>query len=335
MTLFIKIIFILSCEVFIFNLPESHGIQNPGYHVSTLSEELTPSERFIYIFFRTLPNRIYYSYEKHCYIVRGQTVHYQNDLRRKSDGKRYKVMPRWQYYLSKLSPMNLIQSGLEYVSIAKSILGGGGLGDYADADLDGFADGDGDDGIDVGADDPDDSKKEPGLLSKGVDMGKDMMSPPLNLFGGSNDANNNNEKKDGDNGKNDEKKNEEPGFLSKGMGMGKDLMSPVFNFFGGSNDANNNNNNEKKNDPKDDKEGDKPAESESYMDMAKNALDSPAVEVAKEVLESDAAKDAVKTGISLFVPGGPAIVAAMDGMQKYNEAHATVDKVEDKIPKLK
>jgi len=56
--------------------------------------------------------------------------------------------------------------------------------------------------------------------------------------------------------------------------------------------------------------------------------------MAKDVLQSDTAKGALKTGISMFVPGGPAIVAAMEAAEKYQKADAAVDKMEDKIPKF-
>lgn len=269
-----------------------------------MSNVLTPSERFMYTFFGTLPSRIYYSYEKRCYVVRGQPGYYKNDLRRKK-GKRYKVVPRWQYYLSKLSPISLVKSGFEFLSIGKALLLGGGFGDGdeeedpesggADPDEDGDADGDADDG--------NDNDKEPGLLSKGMNMGKDMFSPLLNFFGGSKDTNNdnNNENKDDSNDKKDEnndKKNEKK-------------------------DDNSDKNDEKKDDKKDDKEGDKPEESTDYTGMV------------KDVLTSDTTKDAVKTGVSLFVPGGPAIVKAFETAEKLQSAGDKIDNVEDKIPKLK
>jgi len=227
-------------------------------------------------------------------VVRGQPGYYKNDLRRKK-GKRYKVVPRWQYYLSKLSPMSLIKSGFEFLSIGKSLIFGGGFGD-GDEEEEDLESGDADPDADGGADDGNNNDKEPGLLSKGMNMGKSMLSPLLNLFGGSKDTNsdNNNENKDDNNDKKDEKK-----------------------------DDNNDKNDEKKDDKKDDKEGDKPEESTDYTGMV------------KDVLTSDSTKDVIKTGISLFVPGGPAIVKAIDTAEKYQSAGDKIDKVEDKIPKFK
>ncbi|XP_016658101.1 probable ATP-dependent helicase PF08_0048 isoform X2 [Acyrthosiphon pisum] len=298
-------------------IPKSALLKNflrmfQGYHLSTISQVLTPSERITYILFGTLPSRIYYSYKKRCYVVRGQAGYYKNDLRRKK-GKKYKVVPRWQYYLSKLSPMSLIKSGFECLSIGKALLFGGGFSDGdeeedlesggADPDAGGGADGDADGGADDGADgdadDANDNDKEPGLLSKGMNMGKSMLSPLLNLFGGSKNTNNdnNNENKDDSNDKKDENKDD-------------------------SNDKKDDNN-DNKDENKDDKEGDKPADSTNYMG------------IAKDILTSDTTKDALKTGISLLVPGGPAIVKAIDTAEKYQSADEKIDKVQDKIPKLK
>ncbi|XP_060857223.1 putative surface protein SACOL0050 [Metopolophium dirhodum] len=308
MTSFISIIFILSSYVLIFNIPTSHEYNNQGYHLSTISQVLTPSERFTYVLFGTLPSRIYYSYEKRCYVVRGQAGYYKNDLRRKK-GKRYKVVPRWQYYMSKLSPMSLIKSGFEFLSVGKALLFGGGFSDGdeeedpekgdADPDADGGADGGADDDADGGADDGKNNDKEPGLLSKGMDMGKSMLSPLLNLFGGSKDTNN--EKKDDSNDKKDDNNDKKDDNNEK-------------------KDDNNDKKDEKEDNNKDDKEGDKPTD---YTGMV------------TDVLTSDSTKDAIKTGISLFVPGGPAIVTAIDAAEKYKSAGDKIDKVEDKIPKLK
>lgn len=242
-----------------------------------------------------MPSRIYYSYEKRCYVVRGQPGYYKNDLRRKK-GKRYKAIPRWQYYLSKLSPVGLIKSGFDFLSIGKSLLFGGGFGG-GDEDYDQEGD-DADGDAAGGADDGNDNGKEPGLLSNGTNIGTGMFSPLLNLFGGSkdNNNNNNNENKKDNNDNNNENKND--------------------------NNDNNDKKDENQDDNKDNKEGEKPEESSDYMGMAKDAL------------TSDIAKDAVKTGISLFVPGGSAIVAAMDAASKYNSVDEKLNKVEDKIPKI-
>ncbi|KAL4136119.1 hypothetical protein QTP88_007685 [Uroleucon formosanum] len=302
MTLFISIVFILSSYLSIFNVPESHGYSNQGYHLSTLSQVLTPSERFLYTFLGILPSRIYYSYKKRCYVVRGKPGYYKNDLRKKK-GKRYKTVPRYQYYLNKLSPMGLIQSGLDCFSMGKTLLYGGGLNDAdeeelseisgADANADGVADANADGGADNNAD---------GGADADADGGADA-----DANGGANDGNNH---------------DKEPGFFSKGINMGKGMVSPWLNVFGGSKDTNNDNNNKKTDDNEDNKEDGKAEDSIDYK------------EIAKDVLESDTTKNIIKAGL-LFVPGGAAISTAIDAYSKYRSAEEKLDKVEDAIPILK
>ncbi|XP_026819338.1 uncharacterized protein LOC113558004 [Rhopalosiphum maidis] len=272
MTLFLSFFFLLSFNVIIFNLPSSQG-NSSGYYQSTLSQVLTPSERLTYIIFGTLPNRIYYSYSKGSYVVRGQPGGYKNDLRRQrgKDREGYKVMPRWKYYLSKLSPVSLIKSGMQYASMAKALLGfGRGFKDFDDS-MGNMGD----------LENPDDDPNN--------DEDSDLEDDAID------DANN-----DENGGNNNEKGSS--GMVSSLPTLPTDLLSPLY-------DVSNDN---KKEDDKDD-------DSVGYSKMAKNAL------------QSDTAKNLVKTGISLLVPGGPAIVAAMDASSKLGGATDAIGKV----PKLK
>lgn len=286
MSLCLSFFFILSFNVIIFNLPSSRGY-NTGYHVSTISQVLTLGERLTYILFGTLPSRIYYSYSKRCYVVRGQAGLYKNDLKRKKrkNGKGYKAIPRWKYYLSKLSPVGIFKTLKDMSSLSKALLGFGGK-DYGD--LDSFD-------SDVDLENPDyDSESD-----------KD---------GGPKDG----DPKDG--GPKDGKKNEE------GSGMfPTDFISTLSNYLmGGSNDENKDNKNDDNSDKKDDKKDD---DSTGLTQMAKDVLGS---DIAKDV-----AKDVVKTGIECFVPGGPAIVSAINKYEDSQKKAEAVEDVIDKVPKIK
>lgn len=89
----------------------------------------------------SLPNRFKYSHSKGCYVISGQAGLYKNDLKRKN-GKGYKAIPRWKYYLSKLSP---VQTAKDILSLSKALTGFGGknYGDFGSSD-------------DVNLDNPDD-----------------------------------------------------------------------------------------------------------------------------------------------------------------------------------
>ncbi|CAH1732669.1 unnamed protein product [Aphis gossypii] len=140
MSLYLSFFFILSFNVIIFNLPSSHG-NDTGYHVSTISQELTLGEYLTYLLTGSLPNRFKYSHSKGCYVISGQAGLYKNDLKRKN-GKGYKAIPRWKYYLSKLSP---VQTAKDILSLSKALTGFGGknYGDFGSSD-------------DVNLDNPDD-----------------------------------------------------------------------------------------------------------------------------------------------------------------------------------
>ncbi|KAE9533457.1 hypothetical protein AGLY_009095 [Aphis glycines] len=207
-----------------------------GYHVSTISQELTPGERLIYLSSGSLPNRFYYSHSKGCYMVKGQAGLYKNDLKR-NNGKGYKAIPRWKYYLNKLSPVQIAE---DILSLSKVLPGFGGknYGDFDD---------------DVNLDNPDD------------DSDNDTDGGPKN-------------------------------------------------------DNKNDNNSDKKDDKKDD-------DSTGITQMAKDVLES---DTAKEV-----AMDVVKTGIQFLVPGGPAIVGAMNKYEESQKKAEAVKNVVDKVPKFK
>lgn len=245
--------------------------------MSTISQVLTLSERLTYILFGTLPSRIYYSYSKRCYVVRGQPGLYKNDLRRKrrKNGKGYKAIPRWKYYLSKLSPVGIFKTAKDMLFLSKALLGFGGK-DYSD--FDNFDN-------DVDLDNPD------------YDSESDTDGDP----------------KDG-------KNNEEgSGMLPTG------IFSTLSNYLtGGSNDEKKDNKNDDNSDKKDDKKDDG---STGLTQMAKDVLES---DVTKDV-----AKDVIKTGIEFLVPGGPAIVGAIN---KYEDSQKKAEAVEDvieKVPKIK
>ncbi|XP_060847906.1 uncharacterized protein LOC132927403 [Rhopalosiphum padi] len=322
MTLFLSFFFILSSNVIIFNLPSSQGISS-GYHQSTLSQVLTPSERLTYILFGTLPNRIYYSYSKRSYVVRGQPGAFKNDLRtqRGKNKKGYKVMPRWKYYLSKFSPVGLIKTGMEYVSFAKALLGfGRGFKDFDDTmgDMGDLENPDDNPNNDEDSDLEDDAKDgangdaKDGAKDDAKDGAKDEAKDDAK--DGAKDSANNN----ANGGNNNEK--DWSGMFPSLPTFPTDLSS----LYGDSNDGNKDNNNDKKEDKNDKKEDDK-------KEDEKNDDSVDYTEMAKEAMQSDTAKDLVKTGISLFVPGGPAIVAAMEAGSKLGGATDAVEKV----PKLK
>lgn len=280
-----------------------------GFYVSTLSQVLTPEERVMYVFFNILPDRIY-NYNG-CLAVKGQTGYYKNDLRKKN-GKPYKYIPRVQYYMEEFTPESLIKSGIDIAEIGKKLVFGGDLDSEDDDDDD---DADGAQGDNVDADKGDDTA---GATDNDADGATDN-----NADGATN------------HGKNIE---EEPGLLTKALDMANDLMKPLFNFFGDSEDANIKNDGEKKDDindkkdeNKDNTESVKPEDSTSYAGMFQNMLESDAVKMAKDAMQSDLAKEAAMAGISMIVPGGPAIVAAMEAASKYQKADDAVDKVGDKL----
>jgi len=207
-------------------------------------------------------------------MVRGQAGLYKNDLRRKKrkNGKGYKAIPRWKYYLSKLSPL---KTAKDILFLSKALLGFGGK-DYGD--FDSFDN-------DVDSDNPD------------YDSDNDTDGGPQN-------------------GKNNE----------EGSGIFPiNFLSTLSNYFlEGSNDDNKDNKNDNNSDKKDDKKDD---DSTGITQMAKDVLESDA---AKEV-----AKDIVKTGIQFLVPGGPAIVGAMNKYEDSQKKAEAVENVVDKVPKLK
>ncbi|XP_025203364.1 protein PIF-like [Melanaphis sacchari] len=364
MTLVLSFFFVLSFNVIIFNLPSSHG-NNSGYHVSTLSQILTPSELIRFNNYGILPSRVYYSYSKHAYVVRGQAgTYYKNDLQRKKgkNNRGYKAIPRWKYYLSKLSPAGLINSLFGHS-------GNTGDEDNLDEDVDdneeddennGEAD---DDKVDEKDGKPDNEKVDEENDEKDGKPDNEKVDEkdgkPDNENVDEKDGKPDNEKvdekddakddtKDGakddakDDTKGDAKDNAEnekanrskqnkkySGMLPSGRfskfpnmhnyfnGKGtkaddtKDksnkndkesgmFPSGLFSGFPNMNDYFNgkdNNNNDKKEDT--------------------NADDAPGyTQMAKDALQSDTTKELIKTGISLFVPGGSGIVTAMEAGSK-------------------
>jgi len=199
---------------------------------------------------------------------------------KKENEEDYKAIPRWKYYLQKLSPADILKIAKDMLFLPNDLLGLGGK-DYGDF----------------------------GSFDNDVDLENPDYDSESDTDGSSNDGKNNEE----------------------GSGMlPNDIFSRLSNYvMGGSNDKEKSNESkDNKNDDNSDKKHDKKDDdSTSITQMAQDALQS---DVAKDV-----AKDIILSGIQFFVPGGPAIVGAIN---KYEDSQKKVDAVEnliDKVPKIK